>query len=137
VRRPSRHPARDAGRAALRARSRPDSGAPPAARGSRRDPGPPGWARLAPAGAATAGHHRRLPRRRHLTRYYRARIPSCLYFPAMSSNKSRRPPLLPTLAWYLPVLALIAIAVYLVHPLVLILLLLANTLAMAAVCHAI
>lgn len=55
----------------------------------------------------------------------------------MSSNKSRRPPLLPTLAWYLPVLALVAIAVYLVHPLVLILLLLANTLAMAAVCHAI
>ncbi len=55
----------------------------------------------------------------------------------MSSNKSRRPPLLSTLSWYLPVVGLTVVAIYLTHPLVLIPLLLANTLAMATVCHAI
>lgn len=55
----------------------------------------------------------------------------------MPSNKSRRPPFVSSLSWYLPVLALIIIAIFVVHPLVLIPLLLANMLAMAAVCHAI
>lgn len=55
----------------------------------------------------------------------------------MPSNKSRRPSLVSSLLWYLPVLALVVVAIFVLHPLVLIPLLLANTLAMAAVCHAI
>ncbi len=55
----------------------------------------------------------------------------------MPSTKSRRPPFLSRALWYLPVLALIVIAIFVVHPLVLVPLLLANTLAMAATCHAI
>lgn len=84
------------------------------------------------AGGACAGFFRK-----SLTLCYRTHLLCCLYSSAMSSNKSRRPPLASSLLWYLPVLALIVIAIYLVHPLVLIPLLLANTLAMAAVCHAI
>lgn len=55
----------------------------------------------------------------------------------MPSNKSRRPPLIRALAPYLAVLVLLAIAARIMHPLVLIPLLLANTLAMATMCHAI
>ncbi|HET8765682.1 MAG TPA: ankyrin repeat domain-containing protein, partial [Rhodanobacter sp.] len=54
----------------------------------------------------------------------------------MTQPKSRRrPPLLPSLAWFLPGLALVALAGVVAHPLTLIPLLLANTLMMAAVCH--
>jgi ankyrin repeat protein len=55
----------------------------------------------------------------------------------MPSNKNRRPSLISSLAWYLPVLALVVIAIYMVHPLVLIPLLVAVSLAMATICHAI
>lgn len=53
----------------------------------------------------------------------------------MSANASRRPPLLSTLAWYLPVPLLIVASIYIMHPLVLIPLLLANVAAMIAICH--
>lgn len=56
----------------------------------------------------------------------------------MAHSKSRRrPPLLKALPWFLPALAAVALAGLTVHPLVLIPLLLANALAMGAVCHAI
>jgi hypothetical protein len=56
----------------------------------------------------------------------------------MPPTKSRRrPPLLTSLPWFLPALALVAVAGLAAHPLVLVPLLLANALAMGAVCHAI
>ena len=54
------------------------------------------------------------------------------------SKSHRRPaPLLSSLAWFVPGLIAVAIAAIGSHPLTLIPLLLANTLTMAAVCHAI
>lgn len=55
----------------------------------------------------------------------------------MTQPKSRRPPFFPALAWFVPGLAAVALAGVVAHPLTLIPLLLANTLIMAAVCHAI
>jgi ankyrin repeat protein len=49
----------------------------------------------------------------------------------------RRPPLLTSLVWFLPALALVAVAGLAAHPLMLIPLLVANALAMGAVCHVI
>ncbi|HEY4145701.1 ankyrin repeat domain-containing protein [Pinirhizobacter sp.] len=49
----------------------------------------------------------------------------------------RRPPLLKSLPWFLPALIAVALAGWSTHPVVLIPLLLANALAMGAVCHAI
>ncbi|TAM27441.1 MAG: hypothetical protein EPN68_05900, partial [Rhodanobacter sp.] len=54
------------------------------------------------------------------------------------SKSHRRPaPLLSSIAWFVPGLIAVAIATIGAHPLTLIPLLLANTLTMAAVCHAI
>ncbi|WP_266171013.1 ankyrin repeat domain-containing protein [Dyella subtropica] len=56
----------------------------------------------------------------------------------MSYSKTRRPPpFLQALLWFVPGLLAVAIAALSAHPLSLIPLLLANTLTMAAVCHAI
>lgn len=55
----------------------------------------------------------------------------------MANPKRRRPPLIKALPWFLPALAAVACAGLTASPLALIPLLLANTLAMAAVCHAI
>ncbi|HEX7338365.1 MAG TPA: ankyrin repeat domain-containing protein [Rhodanobacteraceae bacterium] len=55
----------------------------------------------------------------------------------MSSTKFRQPSLVSSLIWYVPVVALIVVAIFLLHPLVLIPLLVACALAMATVCHAI
>jgi ankyrin repeat protein len=57
----------------------------------------------------------------------------------MTPPKPRRrpPPILQSLAWFVPGWIAVAIAATATHPLVLIPLLLANTLTMAAVCHAI
>ncbi|MEO7050943.1 MAG: ankyrin repeat domain-containing protein [Rhodanobacter sp.] len=56
----------------------------------------------------------------------------------MTQSKSRRrPPFLHALAWFIPGLAAVAAAGLSTHPLTLILLLLANALTMAAICHAI
>jgi len=49
----------------------------------------------------------------------------------------RRPPLIKSLPWFLPALIAVALAGWSTHPVVLIPLLLANALAMGAVCHAI
>ncbi|MEN6540588.1 MAG: ankyrin repeat domain-containing protein, partial [Mizugakiibacter sp.] len=54
-----------------------------------------------------------------------------------NAKPRRRPPLTKSLPYFLPALAAVALAALAVHPLVLIPLLLANTLALAAVCHAI
>jgi ankyrin repeat protein len=56
----------------------------------------------------------------------------------MTQSKSRRrPPFLQALAWFIPGLVAVAAASLSTHPLTLILLLLANALTMAAICHAI
>ncbi|KJV35485.1 ankyrin repeat domain-containing protein [Luteibacter yeojuensis] len=55
----------------------------------------------------------------------------------MANPKRRRPPLIKALPWFLPALAAVACAGLTASPLALIPLLLANALAMAAVCHAI
>ncbi|MGN6094381.1 MAG: ankyrin repeat domain-containing protein, partial [Luteibacter jiangsuensis] len=55
----------------------------------------------------------------------------------MANSKRRRPPLIKALPWFLPALAAIACAGLTASPLALIPLLLANALAMGAVCHAI
>ncbi|QWT19212.1 ankyrin repeat domain-containing protein [Bacillus sp. NP157] len=55
----------------------------------------------------------------------------------MANPKRRRPPLIKALPWFLPALAAVACAGLSASPLALIPLLLANALAMAAVCHAI
>ncbi len=56
----------------------------------------------------------------------------------MTQSKSRRRPLsLQALAWFIPGLVAVAAASLSTHPLTLILLLLANALTMAAICHAI
>jgi hypothetical protein len=56
----------------------------------------------------------------------------------MTQPKSRRrPPLLQSLAWFIPGLLAIVVAGLVNHPLTLIPLLLANALTMAAICHAI
>ncbi|HEX7112837.1 MAG TPA: hypothetical protein VF216_10355, partial [Mizugakiibacter sp.] len=54
-----------------------------------------------------------------------------------NAKPRRRPPLTKSLPYFLPALACVALAALAVHPLVLIPLLAANTLALAAVCHAI
>ncbi|MEO8777937.1 MAG: ankyrin repeat domain-containing protein [Rhodanobacter sp.] len=53
------------------------------------------------------------------------------------SRSRRRPPFLHALVWFIPGLAAVAAASLSTHPLTLILLLLANALTMAAICHAI
>ena len=53
------------------------------------------------------------------------------------SRSRRRPPFLHALAWFIPGLVAVAAAGLSTHPLTLILLLLANALTMAAICHAI
>jgi ankyrin repeat protein len=55
----------------------------------------------------------------------------------MANPKRRRPPLIKALPWFLPALAAVACAGLTASPLALIPLLLANALAMGAVCHAI
>ncbi|MGE7139443.1 ankyrin repeat domain-containing protein [Luteibacter sp. NPDC031894] len=55
----------------------------------------------------------------------------------MAHSKRRRPPLIKALPWFLPALAAVACAGLTASPLALIPLLLANALAMGAVCHAI
>ncbi len=55
----------------------------------------------------------------------------------MANPKRRRPPLIKALPWFLPALAAVACAGLTASPLTLIPLLLANALAMGAVCHAI
>ncbi|TCV96191.1 hypothetical protein EC912_102541 [Luteibacter rhizovicinus] len=55
----------------------------------------------------------------------------------MANPKRRRPPLHKALLWFLPALAAVACAGFSAHPLALIPLLLANALAMGAICHAI
>jgi ankyrin repeat protein len=55
----------------------------------------------------------------------------------MANPKRRRPPLIKALPWFLPALAAVACAGLTASPLALIPLLLANALAMSAVCHAI
>ncbi|MBB3226284.1 hypothetical protein FHW69_000874 [Luteibacter sp. Sphag1AF] len=55
----------------------------------------------------------------------------------MANPKRRRPPLHKALLWFLPAIAAVACAGFSAHPLALIPLLLANALAMGAVCHAI
>ncbi|NII56012.1 ankyrin repeat domain-containing protein [Luteibacter sp. SG786] len=55
----------------------------------------------------------------------------------MANSKRRRPPLIKALPWFLPALAAVACAGLTASPLALIPLLLANALAMGAVCHAI
>ncbi|NID16201.1 ankyrin repeat domain-containing protein [Luteibacter yeojuensis] len=55
----------------------------------------------------------------------------------MANSKRRRPPLIKALPWFLPALAAVACAGLTASPLALIPLLLANALAMSAVCHAI
>ncbi len=56
----------------------------------------------------------------------------------MTQSKSRRrPPLLHALAWFIPGLLAVAAAGLTTHPLTLLLLLVANALTMAAICHAI
>ena len=55
----------------------------------------------------------------------------------MANPKRRRPPLIKALLWFLPALASVACAGFIASPLALIPLLLANALAMGAVCHAI
>ncbi|WP_187300544.1 ankyrin repeat domain-containing protein, partial [Mizugakiibacter sediminis] len=54
-----------------------------------------------------------------------------------NAKPRRRPPLTKSLPYFLPALVCVALAALAVHPLVLIPLLAANTLALAAVCHAI
>lgn len=55
----------------------------------------------------------------------------------MANPKRRRPPLIKALPWFVPAFAAAACAAFIGSPLALIPLLLANTLGMAAVCHAI